>query len=121
MPPTVSNGRADAPHIRCEDVRPRMAKAGLDVLTIREKRAIEGAILRRASEIAGLNREQTAVALNVGDPSQISKWWSGEENPQTWRYRNHPKLREALREADAELDGTVEIETVIKVRRTGVR
>lgn len=93
-----------------------MAKASLPDLTLREKRAEYGAILRRASEIAGMDRNQTADALKVGDPSQISKWWSGEENPQTWRYYQHVTLRRAYLRAQAEKETAgVTIRTVIEI------
>lgn len=96
-----------------------MAKADLRVLTICERRAIYGGILRRASEIAGLNRDQTAVALKV-DPGQLGRWWSGNENPQTWRYLESERLATALLVAQAEAHQTgdrVVIETVVRVSR----
>lgn len=94
-----------------------MAKADLPDLTLREKRAEYGRILKRASELAGFNRDQTADALGVNDPSQISKWWSGEENPQTWRYRQHSKLKLAYLKAQAEgeHDTRVRFRTVIEI------
>lgn len=96
-----------------------MAKAELADVTLRENRAEYGAVLKRASEIAGLNRDQTAALLKV-DPAQVSRWWSGDENAQTWRYRRDPKLREAylLAQAESEHDkGLVEVETTVRIRR----
>lgn len=93
-----------------------MAKAELPDLTLREKRADYGQVLRRASEIAGMNRDQTAEALKV-DPAQVSRWWSGDENPQTWRYRAHPDLRSAYLVAQAEKDPDAEVETIVRVKR----
>lgn len=90
-----------------------MAKAKLD-LTNREERAEYGAILRRASEIAGLNRDETADALKV-DPAQVSRWWSGDEAAQPWRYRRCEKLRRALIAADAEDATGVIVRTVIEI------
>ena len=92
-----------AQHIDREVPKPRMAKAGLPDVTLREKRRNYGQILKRASELAGFNRDQTADELSV-DRSQVSRWWSGDENPQTWRYRDHPKLRIAYLKAQAEDD-----------------
>lgn len=104
-----------APLIRCETPRPRMAKAGLPDVTLREKRAEYGQILRRASVIANLDRNATADALKV-DPAQVSRWWSGDENPQTWRYRDHPKLRIAYLKAQAEEpQAAVRLRTVIEI------
>ena len=94
-----------------------MAKAGLPDRTIREQRAEYGAILRKASELAGMNRDQTADELHV-DKAQVSRWWSGDENPQTWRYHRHPRLKVALLKAhgnDAIDTGRVNVRTVIEI------
>lgn len=101
-----------AQRIRCEAPAPRMAKMKLD-RTIYEERAEYGAILRRASELAGMNRDETARALMV-DPAQVSRWWSGDEPAQPWRYRRHAKLRQALIAADAEDATGVIVRTVIE-------
>jgi hypothetical protein len=105
-----------APRIRCEDVPRRMAKAELPAVTIREDRASYGAILRRASELAGMNRDETADALGV-DKAQVSRWWSGDENSQTWRYQRHPVLKQTLLIAHAEdVQGAI-VETLIRLER----
>jgi len=105
----------DAPRIDCADGKKRMAKAELQSLTIREKRAEYGAVLRRASEIAGLNRDQTADELQV-DKAQVSRWWSGDENAQSWRYQQHPTLRLAYLRAQGEVEHTrVRVRTVIEI------
>jgi ribosome-binding protein aMBF1 (putative translation factor) len=110
----MSQATAEVPRIRCEEPKRRMAKAELPDVTIREKRAEYGQVLRRASEIAGLDRNQTAEKLRV-DPAQVSRWWSGDENPQTWRYRQDERLRIAYLRAQAEVDGAVRVRTVIEV------
>jgi len=77
-----------------------MAKADL---SNREKRAAYGAVLRRACVLAGFQtRELAADALQM-DPGQLGKWWSGEENPQTWRFTSHLVLAPALLLAQAEV------------------
>lgn len=93
-----------------------MAKAGLPDVTLREKRAEYGAVLRRASELAGLNRDQTADQLKV-DKAQVSRWWSGDENPQSWRYQQHPTLRIAYLKAqgEAETGPKVKFKTLIEI------
>lgn len=95
-----------------------MAKADLEHVTLREHRAEYGQLLRRASEIAGFDRNQTADALGV-DPAQVSRWWSGDENPQVWRYRRHPRLRNAYLLAQAETDAGagVMVETIVRIPR----
>lgn len=96
-----------APRIRYADDKPRMAKAGLPDLTIREQRAQYGQILKRTRELAGLNRDETARALGGIDPAQVTRWESGDENAQTWRYRRHPRLKAAYKLAQGEADGAV--------------
>lgn len=118
MSSIVNPAAIDAPLIRCEVSKARMAKAELPDFTIREKRAKYGKKLRRASEIAGLDRNQTADELKV-DPAQISRWWSGDENPQMWRYDDCYRLRSALLIAEAEAHGAgVEVETTVRIKRT---
>lgn len=109
----------DDPLMGCESLRPRMAKAKLESVTNGENREEYGRILRRASDLASMNRDQTADALGV-DPAQVTRWWGGTENPPTWRYRKHDGLRRALRIAEAEADGDVEVETVIRMKRGGL-
>ena len=62
-----------------------------------------------------MNRDETAEATGA-EPSQISRWWSGDENPQTWRYHRHHKLRAALRLAEALEDNRADVVTVIQQR-----
>lgn len=103
------------PHIDRETPKPRMAKAAIVDLTLREKRAKHGAILRKASELAGLNRDQTADRFKV-DPAQVSRWWSGDENPQTWRYEQDPLLRLTYMKAQAAAeDVRVTVRTLITI------
>lgn len=112
---TLPNGAPRDPLIRCDAPR-HMAKADL---TLREQRAPYGAILRRASELAGFNRDETARELVV-DPATISRWWSGEENPQTWRYTAHSTLGLSLLVAHAEAHQNgdqIVVETVVRVMR----
>lgn len=112
-PSSVAQPRPDGQRIRCADPTPRMAKAELGVRTVRDERATYGRILKRASDIAGLNRDQTADVTGA-DPSQISRWWSGDENAQVWRYHRNPVLRRALRLAEAEADERCIVEHVIR-------
>ena len=112
----VNADQADAQRTRCDESPKRMAKAELAELavrTLREERAAYGAVLRRASELVGMNRDQTAQALGAA-PAQISRWWSGDENPQVFRYYRHPRLRAALRLAEALTDDRVHVETIIR-------
>ncbi len=101
MPPKDVASAAASPRNRCADVDVRMAKAALHDRTLREKRAEYGRILKRTREIAGLDQQQTADQLHA-DRAQVSRWESGDENAQTFRYRQHPTLRIAYLKAQAE-------------------
>ena len=94
-----------------------MAKAELPDLSIQEKREEYGQILRRASEIAGLSRKETADLLRV-DEGQLGKWWSGAENAQMWRYHAIYRLRGAVLIAQAEAHEGAEVETTVRIKRT---
>ena len=93
-----------------------MAKASLPDLSEREKRADYGLILRRAQQILGLTRKEMAVRLKV-DEGQLGRWYSGDENQQTWRYFSDLAVRAALRIAEAEGAEGVVIRTVIEMER----
>lgn len=90
-----------AQRILGETPKPAMARATLDSRTLHDKRAEYGKVLRRTREIAGMTRDQAADALHV-DPAQVSRFESGDEPQPTWRYRQHPTLRLAYMEAQAE-------------------
>jgi hypothetical protein len=116
MSSSVARTTDDSPRTRCADGKKPMAKAALQDFTISEKRAAYGQILRRASELAGFNRDQTADALKV-DPAQISRWWSGAENPQGWRYQDHPVLKQTVLVAQAEATQGAVVEMLIRLER----
>jgi hypothetical protein len=127
MPRSVLDAPVSRPLLSREIPRATPAKADL---SLQEKRAILGAILRRACEIARLERKQAAAALEL-DEAQLGRWFTGVENAQVWRFVKHPKLSKALLLAQAEheerRDGAtapepspraVEVLTEIRVRRT---
>lgn len=95
----------------------RQAKAELPAVTIREKRADYGRILRRARELAGMNRDEVARALGDVDPAQVTRWESGDENGQTFRYQAHPVLKSTLLIAQAEATQGAIVRTLIEVER----
>lgn len=114
--PTVAEKRSEGHHIRCETPKPRMAKAVLPELTLREKRAKWGAILCRARQLAGWDQQQTAEQLQV-DRAQVSRWESGDENAHTWRYEAHTVLSGLLLVAKAEATQGAIVRTLIEVER----
>lgn len=88
-------------------------------------REAHGRVLERACEIAGLSKKEVAAAIGVDQPSQLTAWFTGSENPQTWRFEQHPALGKALIVAMAEArrdDSGVVVTTSIQVqtrRKTG--
>ena len=108
------------PHIADQFPRPRMAKA---VLTVDQKRAEYGRILKRAQDILGKSHKEMADLLGVPGP-QLSAWYAGRENAQVWRYHSLEPIdgspytmRDALRLAEAyDADG-VTVRTVIEMVR----
>lgn len=104
-----------------ESLKPAMAKADL---SDREKRSKYGQMLKQVAQILGKTRKEIADVLKV-DEGQLGRWYSGEENPQMWRYHalddigNGMSLRDALRIAEAEdarADG-VSVRTIIEMVR----
>ena len=54
-----------------------------------------------------MNRDECARALGDVDPAQVTRWEGGDDNPQTWRYRQNPTLKAAYKLAQGEADGAV--------------
>lgn len=67
-------------------------------------------------ELAGLTDKQAAEELGA-DRAQFSRWLSGVENAQTWRFHEHDLLGPALIAAQAEVTEGAVIRTVIELRR----
>jgi hypothetical protein len=96
-----------------------MAKAGLTPINKLDEakfRAYFGAILGRAIELAGLIDKEAADQLGV-DPAVLSRWLSGKENAQMWRFQAHETLGPALLAAQAEATPGATIRTVIELER----
>ena len=75
---------------------------------LQKAREDHGKVLRRAAQLAGYECDKDiAKAIGVENVSQLSAWFSGRENPQTWRFERHPVLGPALRLASYEADGGV--------------
>lgn len=68
--------------------------------------------------MAKFNRDDAARELGV-DAGQLGRWFSGDENPQVYRFQQHPRLRKTLLVAQAEASGedAVIVKTVIEVTR----
>lgn len=79
-----------------------------------------GKVLERAVQLAGLSKKEAAAAIQC-DPGQLGRWFSGDENPQAWRFHAHPTLGGALLEAQAEArereHGDFEVVTDIRSKR----
>lgn len=68
---------------------------------LQERREAHGKVLARAIQIAGLSKKEACAVLGV-EANQLSAWLSGNENPQTWRFQQHPQMKRALLAAQAE-------------------
>lgn len=102
-----------------DGVMPRMAKAGLTPINKLDEgrfRAYFGQILGRAIELAGLIDKEAAVQLGI-DPAVLSRWLSGKENAQVWRFQAHETIGPALLAAQAEVTPGARIRTVIELER----
>lgn len=106
-------------HNSLDGVAPRMAKVGLARLKNLEQdryRKQFGQILRRAVELGGLIDKEAADQLGV-DPAQLSRWYSGAENAQCWRFHAHETLGPCLLAAMAEETPGATIRQVIELQR----
>ena len=81
MGQSIAAAAGVAPLQRLDAVRPRMAKALIEVESARVR---VGAALRRAIGIVGVTDKEAADLLGV-DKSQLSRWLSGGENVQLHR------------------------------------
>ena len=95
MGQTVTNSNLNVP-------LKMLALRGEGALNDVEKRKRHGATLGRAIELAHMNRDQAAFALGDIDKGQLSRWLSGKEHAQTWRFEQHDQLGRALIVAQAE-------------------
>lgn len=86
---------------------------------LKNVRKAHGDVLRRAAQVAGYESDkELAAALGDVSRSQLSAWFSGDENPQTWRFERHSRLGPALLVAQAEAQGQrVEVRTVITLQQ----
>lgn len=104
-----------APRIKFDDVPTRMAKADLNKVAEAGRRRF-GHVLARAVELAGLTDKEAADQLGA-DRAQFSRWLSGMENAQTWRFHEHELLGPALIAAQAEVTEGATVRTIIELRR----
>ena len=116
MPQHDNDAPVNGHRIKFDDVRPQMAKADLNKVDEARGRAKWGAILRRSVELAGLIEKEAAEQMKV-DRAQFSRWLSGLENPQTWKFFVHDLLGPAMLAAMAEETEGASIRTVIELRR----
>ena len=113
---SVAPQPAPSHRIKFEDVPLTMAKAVLTKGDESQGRRKFGEILRRAVELAGLIEKEAAEQMGV-DRAQFSRWLSGLENPQVWRFQRHALIGPALIAAQAEVTPGATISTVITLER----
>ena len=99
-----------------DDVPLVMAKADLTKGDEERGREEYGQILRRSVELAGLTEKDAAARLGV-ERSQFSRWLSGKENAQVWRWHADDVLGPALIQAQAEVTPSARIRVVIDLER----
>jgi hypothetical protein len=116
---TVNGAAIDGHPHSLDGVRMDMAKAGLRPIKKLDEarfRAQFAAILSRAIELAGLIDKEAAAQLDI-DPAVLSRWLSGKENAQCWRFKAHETLGPAFLAALAEDTEGASIRTVIELKR----
>jgi hypothetical protein len=99
-----------------DDVVMKPAKAALTKKDDEQLRREFGLILARAVELSGLIDKEAADQLGV-ERSQFSRWLTGKENAQVWRFHAHELLGPALIAAQAEATHGATIRTVIELSR----
>lgn len=77
-----------------------------------------GQAIERGIVLAGLTKQDVAFRMGYQDQSALARWISGVETPQFARLFMVQELRGPLVLALAELAGTVDVETTIRIRRT---
>jgi hypothetical protein len=119
MSASVQSGAGSTPRKSFDGLRPHMAKADLKELET-AARADYGRLLEWAIAISGMNKSEACIALGECfeggkplDPAQLSRWLSGTENPQMWRWQRVQRLRDSLRVAEAMKHG-LRVRTVIE-------
>ena len=105
-------------HLLSSDVPRRMAKADLRKADVTEWRGSIGQAIGRARTLCELSLKEFADAIGR-DERQVARWIGGTERPQLDAIFAVPTLRGPLVIALAELSGTVEVITEIRVRRVG--
>lgn len=109
---------SETSHTDLASIPMRMQKAGLES-SEKPWRERVGAAIARALQFAGLTQKEAWALLGHTNGAQLSRWISGLERPQFDALFAVDALRQPLIVAFAELAGAaVEIETVIKVRKT---
>jgi hypothetical protein len=112
MASTMPSDVVAAPLHRLANVRPRPAKA---LIEVESRRARVGEALRRAIGIIGLSDKEAADVLCL-DKSQLSRWLSGHENIQLARLYG-TRLYGPFVLALAHECEECEVETTVRYRR----
>lgn len=117
MAPTVSRSELMR-HRLLTETPPKMAKADLRKAETGEWTAEIGRVVQRVRNFSGLSLKEFAAELGR-EERQVARWIAGTERPQFDVLFAVEAFRQPLIIALAELAGQgVEIETVVRVRRT---
>jgi hypothetical protein len=113
--------RLDAVHPKmlAAELRPQ-AKADRKPLAEAEWRRQIGRLIERALELAHLTKQDISAAMGYEPPDQsaISRWIAGVERPQFDKLFAVDRFYDAWVIASAEANPRVEVETVVRVRRS---
>lgn len=76
-----------------------------------------GRVVERAFQLAGLTKDQARLHMEYADGSTVSKWIANEEPPNLARLWSVDVLRIPLVQALAEESQSIEVKTLIEIRR----
>ena len=107
----------DRRHLPSSEITKRMVKADLPKAEIADWRAEIGRCVERARVLSGLTLKEFAGVVGR-DVRQVGRWMNGEERAQLDAIFAVKELRGPLVIALAELSQVVDVETVIRIRRS---
>ena len=109
---------------RLAGVHPQMLAAQLrpaakaDRKELADLRPVIGQLVNRALELCGITKQDAAFRMGYSDAGTDSRWCSGVERPAFDKLFTIDGFKIAYVLALAEQDGRIEVETVVKIRRT---
>lgn len=105
---------------RLAGVHPQMLRAGIegDRKKVADLRPVIGRLVERALELAELTKQDAAYRMGYRDAGTISRWCSAVERPLFDKLFTLDGFEAAWMLALAERNPKMEVETIVKIRRT---